>query len=498
MSGGRARYVARVLGRLLAEEARARRKPGDGAGERARAVREALQDLGPFYIKIGQVLSTRPDFVPPAMLEELATLHDRVSSTPFSDFEPVLAADLGPAWPRLFQAFDTRSPLGAASLAQVYRARLADGTPVAVKVQRPGAQETMDEDMRLLRRAARVLARATPRFTAVVDVPAMLDVLFDAMETETDFRAEAANMRRARQLTEPYEHLTVPRVLMPPTRRVLVQSLAPGTSIRDADPHDFTLAQRTGIGRDLMAFMYHGYFLDRYFHADPHPGNLFVHPGEPAHLIDWGMVGRMDSGTSRSLVLALLTIADNDGAGLAKTWVEMGHPTAWADLAGFRSDISRLVPKITSAALDELDFGVTLTAVLTHSTRRGIRSSPAISLLGKSFANLEGSIRYLCPELSITDVFADNLRTIIFGLARETLSERQAARTALDIMIAAPAALQQTRGVLRTLADQDLTFHAKVAGESTRHGKLDNTGSRASWAAILALAAYLAHGARGR
>ncbi|KAB7833890.1 AarF/ABC1/UbiB kinase family protein, partial [Streptomyces mobaraensis] len=95
MSGGRARYVARVLGRLLAEQARARRKPGDGAEERARAVREAFQDLGPFYIKVGQLLSTRPDFVPPAVLEELATLHDRVSPAPFSDFEPVLAADLG-------------------------------------------------------------------------------------------------------------------------------------------------------------------------------------------------------------------------------------------------------------------------------------------------------------------------------------------------------------------------------------------------------------------
>ncbi|EME97476.1 2-polyprenylphenol 6-hydroxylase [Streptomyces mobaraensis NBRC 13819 = DSM 40847] len=212
-----------------------------------------------------------------------------------------------------------------------------------------------------------------------------MEVLFDAMEAETDFRVEAANMRRARQLTQPYEHLTVPRVLMPPTRRVLVQSLAPGTSIRDADPRDFTLAQRTGIGRDLMAFMYHGFFLDRYFHADPHPGNLFVHPGEPAHLIDWGMVGRMDSSTSRSLVLALLTIADD-------------------------------------------------------------------------------------------------LRTIIFGLARETLSERQAARTALDIIIAAPGALQQTRGILRTLADQDLTLHAKVAGEPNRHGKLNDTGPRASWA----------------
>ncbi|MFD0385826.1 hypothetical protein ACFQ2B_36110 [Streptomyces stramineus] len=166
----------------------------------------------------------------------------------------------------------------------------------------------------------------------------------------------------------------------------------------------------------------------------------------------------------------MLNVAANDGAGLATTWIEMGNPTAWADLAGFRSDISLLVPKLSSVSLEELDFGVTLTAILMHATRRGIRTSPVISLLGKSFANLEGSIRYLCPELSITDVFADNLRTIIFGLARETLSEQQAARTALDLMIAAPGALQQTRGILRTIADQDLTFHAKVAASPTNPG----------------------------
>lgn len=128
----------------------------------------------------------------------------------------------------------------------------------------------------------------------------------------------------------------------------------------------------------------------------------------------------MEANVSRSLVLALLNVAANDGTGLAKTWTERGHPTPWADLAGFRTDVAALVPKVTSASLEELNFGVTLTAVLTHATRRGIQSSPVIALLGKSFADLEGSVRHLCPELSITDVFEENLRTIMFGLAQET------------------------------------------------------------------------------
>ena len=318
----RARYAAGVLGRLLVEEARRSRRGGGADNgekeqERARAVREALQSLGPFYIKVGQLLSTRPDFVPPAMIEEFGRLHDQVTPVPFEVFEPVLAADFGARWPRLFREIDTDVPLGAASLAQVYRAVLANGTPAAVKIQRPGVESVMAQDMAVLRRTTRMIARAAPRFAEVVDLPAMLGVLFDAMEGESDFRREAAHMRTARRLTEGFKHLTVPLVLADPTRRVLVQSLAPGTSIRDVDPGTLTADERTGIGRDLMAFMFRGYFLDRYFHADPHPGNICVAPGHPAHLIDWGMVGRVEANVSRSLVPALLNVAANDGTGLA-------------------------------------------------------------------------------------------------------------------------------------------------------------------------------------
>ncbi|MFD4828456.1 ABC1 kinase family protein [Streptomyces uncialis] len=496
----RARYVAGVLGRLLMEEARrSRRRGGADTGkegrERARAVRETLQSLGPFYVKVGQLLSTRPDFVPPAMIEEFGCLHDQVTPVPFDVLEPVLAQEFGARWPRLFREVDVETPLGAASLAQVHRAVLADGTPVAVKIQRPGVEEVMAQDMAVLRRTARLIGRVAPRFTAVIDLPAMLGVLFDAMEGESDFRKEAAHMRTARGLTEDLKYLTVPHVLMEPTRRVLVQSLAPGTPVHAADPGALTTDERTGIGRDLMTFMFRGFFLDRYFHADPHPGNIFVAPGEPAHLIDWGMVGRVEANISRGLVLALLNVAANDGSGLAKTWTEMGHPTPWADLPGFRTDMAALVPKATSASLEELDFGVTLTAVLTHATRRGIQSSPVIALLGKSFANLEGSVRRLCPELSITDIFEENLRTIVFGLAQEALSEQQAARIALELMIAAPGSLQQGREILRNLADQrtpPTTANGAASGRSRNPAHTHHTR------AALILAAAVIWSRRGR
>ncbi|GCD41913.1 ABC1 kinase family protein [Streptomyces paromomycinus] len=464
MGAHRTHYVCSTLAGVLAHETRrtlARRvrprRPADGAGPtHAVALREALEKLGPFYIKIGQILSTRPDLVSPEVIAELEMLHDRVSVAPFTVFEPVLTRDLGPRWPAFFRHIDTEHPLGAASLAQVYRATLTDGTPAALKIQRPGIRPVIEADMKLLNKAARFVGRRAPRFTAVIDTHAMLGVIFDAMRPELDFTLEARNMHHAREHITGFKHLAVPAVISA-TPNVLVQTLAPGCSIADARRADFTLEEREGIGRDLMAFMYRSYFLTRSFHADPHPGNILVHPGEKAHLIDWGMVGRIDRPLSTSILLVLLSLAQNDGAAVAKAWIEMGHATPWAEVTDFIEDMAALVPQVATATLEELNFGVTLTKILEQSTRRGIKTSPMISVLGKSFANLEGSIRNLCPELAIIDVFEDEFRHIAFKLATEALSEKQAARIALDLIIAGNTVAPQARGLLRDLSNREFT-----------------------------------------
>ncbi|GAA2939581.1 ABC1 kinase family protein [Streptomyces enissocaesilis] len=452
-------------------------------------MREALEGLGPFYIKIGQILSTRPDFVPPSMVGELQKLHDQVTLSPFTDFEPVLAAELGAHWTSQFKEIDTDIPLGAASLAQVYRADLTDGTPVAVKIQRPGVREVVEADMALLRRLARFAGRRAPKFNAVIDIDAMLKVVFDAMRPELDFVLEAGHMKTAAAHSAGFKHVTVPQVITA-TPRVLIQSLAPGCSIRDADPAAFSAQERADIGRELLAFMYWGYFTKRFFHADPHPGNIFVHPGSPAHLIDWGMVGRIDRPLSQSIMRILMCLAQNDGAGVAKAWVEMGHPTAWAQLADFEGDMAALVPQIATASLEELDFGVTLTAVLECSTRRGIKTSPMVSILGKSFANIEGSIRHLCPELSIIDVFEEELRPLVFHLASEHLSGPQAARTLLEAMSTGGQMPQQIRQIVTSLADRELSINVNrgptkkglfAGGGNTGRNALLATGALLWW-----------------
>ncbi|MFC4327882.1 ABC1 kinase family protein [Streptomyces andamanensis] len=466
--GSRLRLVVKVLGSLVTDEvgqmARTRKQFGRGsppqdapsAGEgarRARAVRRALESLGPFYVKLGQILSTRPDMVPPAMIAELQNLHDQVDVQPFSVFEPVLREELGPDWKLCFDDVDTTRPLGAASLAQVYRVQLPGGRPAVVKVQRPGIRDTVRADMALMRKASRILARTAPRFNEVIDVEAMLDSIFDAMEPELDFTGEARNMDEAREHIRRYPNLAVPRVVHA-TPKVLVQSLAPGTSVRHADRGAFSDRERMDIGKDLLRFMYRGYFVDRMFHADPHAGNVFAQPGGPATLIDWGMVGRLDRRTSLRLLPLLMSIAQNDGHGLAWAWADMGRVTAWSNLPAFASDMAALVPKVATASLEDINFGVSLTTVLEKATRRGIGSAPAISLLGKSFANLEGSVRCLAPDIALAEVFKSEVRGIILALLREYFSLDQVARNTMDLLTAVTSGPEQWRGVLADAANR--------------------------------------------
>ncbi|MEU0383888.1 ABC1 kinase family protein [Streptomyces chartreusis] len=465
MSAVRGRLLMRALTRLARQEAALAVTPSGrtASGEdhravrRARNIRHALESLGPFYIKVGQMLATRPDIVTPEMIDEFEKLQDEASPAPFSDFEPVLRRELGPLWAGRFRDIDTEQPLGTASLAQVYRAELPSGRPVAVKIQRPGVRETVSADMKLMGTLSRSVSRRAWRFNEVIDIEAMLNVVFDAMRPELDFVMEARNMTEAARAAADFEYVAVPEVLKA-TGQVLVQSLAPGTPIREADKDAFSAEERKAIGQDLLAFMYRGYFVDRTFHADPHPGNIFVAPGHPATMIDWGMVGRIDRPMSNSILLMLLNLAMNDGAGTARAWIDMGSATPWSNTSAFAGDMAALVPQIATASLEELNFGVTLTAVLQHSTRRGIRTSPMVSILGKSFANIEGSIRHLCPELSLIDVFSEELVGIVTDLVKESLSPQQAVRTALEVITAGTAAPQQLRGITKDLSNRDLSM----------------------------------------
>jgi ubiquinone biosynthesis protein len=492
MEAVRGVHVVRLAG-LLAHDVLTARDGADAAAgkeeahrRRARRIRETMEALGPFYVKVGQVLATRPDLVSGALTAELERLHGTVTAAPFAVLEPVLERELGRGWRRLFREVDTGRPCGSASLAQAYPVVLHDGSHAVLKVQRPGIEGRMRADMAALRRAARMTGRAVPRLAEVLDLDAVLQGIFDCMRPELDFTAEAAHMEAGRRAAEGFTYLTVPEVRRA-GRRVLIQSVAPGRALSAGAAGDLCEEQRERVGAELLKYMYRGYFVEHFFHADPHPGNVFLHPGTGATLIDWGMAGRIDRHTGTLGALAFAAIAQNDARGLAAAWLELGRSTPRTDLPGFRDDLTRLVPRLAMSRLEDMDFGAALSTILRCAARRGIHTNPMIGMLGKSMANVEGTVRGMAPGLSATEVFREALMDVMGELARQHLSQDQVARRGVELLAVGDSAMNEARAALRVLGGQESTVRGNPSprhgtGGAGRGGPLGGYGAAAQWA----------------
>ncbi|MFI2235869.1 ABC1 kinase family protein [Streptomyces chrestomyceticus] len=471
MAKGRTRRTAKIALRALYSEVSHTthsrfQKAGaqdESSAKRQRAVniRTTLEELGPLYIKVGQILATRPDFVPQYVRDELELLNDEATVTPFAGFEAVLQDELGPDWRQHFRSIQTHEPLGAASLAQVYKGVMADGTPCAVKVQRPGAREAVAGDMGVLRKVARLIAKSAPHFSEVVDVQAILEVLFTIMKNELDFTLEARNMKKARKIAKHFKRIGVPKVILA-TPRVLVQSFATGVPINKVKPDSLTKKQRKKLAYELISFMFRSYFVERFFHADPHPGNIIVNERGKAQMIDWGMVGRIDRGTSAALLGALLAFSRNDGAGLARQWINLGSLTPWSNSTAFTGDVARVLPNWYDATLEELNFGVAFMSVVKYSTARGIQVTPTATIAGKSVANIEGCVRYIYPKLKLANALRGVLEGVLMDLWREAAAPDQIAQWSTDVLAMMNAVPGQLQSLLDDVSGRQFTVQART------------------------------------
>jgi ubiquinone biosynthesis protein len=313
------------------------------------------------------------------------------------------------------------------------------------------------------------------------------------MRPELDFTSEAAHMQEGRRAAEGFRYLTVPAVRQA-GRRVLIQSVAPGRALSAGAAKDLCEEQRERVGAELLRYMYRGYFVEHFFHADPHPGNVFLHPETGATLIDWGMAGRVDRHTGMLGALAFTSIAQNDARGLAAAWLELGRSTPRTDLPGFRDDLTRLVPRLAASRLDGMNFGSALSTILRCAARRGIRTSPTIGILGKSMANVEGTVRGIAPNLGAAEVFRETLMDVMGELARKYLSPEQAARRGLELMAVGDSALEEARSALRAFAGRQNTQDVRPwAGPRTGGEGSGPLGHYGSAAAAGALAAWAVH-----
>ena len=358
-----------------------------------------LEKLGPTFVKLGQLLSTRVELMPRAYLEALTRLQDKVEPFGFEEVEKIVTAELGVRLSKAFLEFEA-TPIASASLGQVHLARLREGQPVAVKVQRPNIREQMVEDLEALEEIAAFLDQHT-EFGKRYEFSRMLEELRKSLMRELDYRQEAHNLTVFRKQMNSFDRLIVPAPIIDYcTSRVLTMEYVPGKKITEMSP----LARLEFDGEALAEQLFHAYLnqilVEGFFHADPHPGNVFITPDYRIALIDLGMVGRIMPRLQEDLLQLLLAISEGHGEEAAEIAIKIGEPRHEFDRTEFRRRISEIVAQQKTATVEQMQVGRLVLEVTQTAAESGIRVPSELTMLGKTLLNLDQVGRALAPQFN--------------------------------------------------------------------------------------------------
>ncbi len=367
---------------------------------RARQFRDALQEAGPTFAKLGQILSTRPDLLPPVFIEELSSLRENV--TPLTEVEVVSAMEtaMGVPWEDVFASIEA-TPLAAGTIAQVHRATLESGERVVIKVQRPTAEEEILEDLGLLQMFAD-RAQQRPGIRRIADLQGMVEHMAESLQRELDFRQEASHLTQLREILAPFPRLGVPEVYESYSgRKLLVMEEIEGIPVLEAPPGE----ARIEAARQFLESFYAQVMKEGFFHADPHPGNLKWWK-EKIYFLDLGMVGYVEPSVRELILMLLLAFAQDDRSFLADVVLALAgdtHNIGAADLSSFRVEVGELVDRYRLIPLRELQIGEVLQDITEISFRRNVRIPASLMLSAKAFSQMQQTAVALDPEL---DAFA--------------------------------------------------------------------------------------------
>jgi predicted unusual protein kinase regulating ubiquinone biosynthesis (AarF/ABC1/UbiB family) len=363
----------------------------------AEELTDDLERMGPTYIKLAQLMSTRSDLIPPAYAKALGRLQDSVEPFPFADVERIVTEQLGVRLSRAFSWFDA-TPLASASLGQVHRATMRDGREVVVKVQRPGIKERIAEDMEALAELAD-FADKHSEAGRKYGFGELLEQFRRSINGELDYRKEAANLTALARIVEKYDRLVIPEPIEDyTTGTVLTMDFVHGRKITDIGPLGRMELDGCPLAEQLFEAYLDQILVEGFFHADPHPGNVLLTDDDRVALIDLGMVARVPSGMRKLLIKLLLGLSDGDGKAAADAAVALGRPLDDFDGPGFCARAAELVERSHGLSVQELDAGSMVMELMRLSGDHGLRLPPELSMLGKALLNLDQVARALDPD----------------------------------------------------------------------------------------------------
>ena len=500
---GRVDLVERAgLDSLLEEEVRpardggSRETEGEQGGGRAEAasardsadaesLADDLERLGPTYVKLGQLLSSRVDILPPEYTSALARLQDRVAPFPFEEVERRVSTELGVRLSKAFREFEPK-PMASASLSQVHRAVLRSGETVAVKVQRPGIREVILEDLDALEELAGFLDRHSDRAHRyrLADI---LEQFRRSLIQELDFRNEARNLKTLRENLEGLETIHVPRpVLDYTTDRVLTMELVHGRKVTALSSVALLELDRERLADDLFRAYLRQILVDGFFHADPHPGNVFITEDGRIALLDLGQTATLSPDARDSLTKLLLSVANGEADEAAELLLELGEPEEGADTAGFGDEVAELVLRAQGRTAGEIALGAVVLQLVRLAGEHGIRPPSSLTMLGKTLMHLDEVARVLDPELDPNAAIRRHAAELMERQMMSSLSPSALFRSALE----ANELVQQMPGrvnrIMELLSRNELTLGINAIDEVRLIAGLEKIANRITLGLVIA------------
>ena len=455
------------------------------AAKLAEQLAEDLEKLGPTFIKLGQLLSTRADLLPVPYIEALARLQDQVEPFSFGEVEKIVEAELGVRISKAFAEFESQ-PLAAASLGQVHRATLRDGRPVAVKVQRPAIREQILEDLDVFEEVGEMLDRHTEagdRF----QFQKMVQEFRKTLVRELDYRAEAQNLVTLGQNLAEFERILVPRPVEDfTTSKVLTMDFIEGTKVTALGPLGRIELDGSALAEDLFHAYLKQILIDGFFHADPHPGNVFVTSDDRLALVDLGMVARIPQGLREELLKLLLAISEGNGEEAATRALEIGERRDPFDEREFRRQVGELVGRYEGVTVKELQVGRLVMEVSRVSSETGVRMPPELMMLAKTLLHLDTIGRTLDPEFNPTVSIRQNTTELMRRQMWKSASPANLAAMLLEARDFVARLPGRVNRVLDLVSRNEVKLHVDAIDEALLIDGLQKIANRITMGLILA------------
>lgn len=457
----------------------------EGAIGKAEELAADLEKLGPTFIKLGQLLSTRADLLPPAYLEALSRLQDQVEPFPYEEVDRIISEELGVRLSKAFAEFEPK-PLAAASLAQVHRARLRSGLEVVVKVQRPDIQQQIIDDLDALEEVAQFMDLHT-EVGERYEFGNMLVSLRKTLLQELDFQLEANNLTMFAANLEEFEQIVIPQPVFDfTTSRVLTMEYLPGKKITDTSPLKLLEIDGPCLADQLFRAYLKQMLVDGVFHADPHPGNVFITEDERIGLLDLGMVARLMGSFQDNLLKLLLAISDGRGDEAAEITIKMGKPKPQFNRSEFVRRVADLVAENAHADVSRINAGQVVLDTMRISADCWFTLPPEFTMIAKALLNVDRSVLTLDPTFDPNAVIRERATEILQRNVLKSISPSNLLSEIVDIKEFAEKLPTRVNRILDMIGNNDLKVQVDAIDEKIVLEGLQKVANRITLGLVLA------------